>query len=126
LLPLGVYTIPELSQVGSAESQLTEAGVAYEVGVARYRELARGVILGEQYGLLKLLVSAEDGRILGVHAFGAGATELVHIGQTAMGLDATIDLFVDTVFNYPTLAECYRVAALDGINRMPRPWAPRP
>jgi NAD(P) transhydrogenase len=111
LLPLGVHTIPELSQVGTAESQLTEAGVAYEVGVARYRELARGVILGEQYGLLKLLVSAEDGRILGVHAFGTGATELVHIGQTAMGLDATIDLFVDTVFTITTVSLHRRASA---------------
>jgi NAD(P) transhydrogenase len=118
LLPFGIYAIPEVSYVGKTESELTAAGVPYEVGVARYRELARGVILGEQHGLLKLLVSAESGHILGVHIFGTGATELVHIGQTAMGLGATIDFFVDSVFNYPTLAEAYKIAALNAANKL--------
>ncbi len=118
LLPFGIYAIPEISYVGRTEGELTEAGIPYEVGVARYRELARGVILGEQYGLLKLLVSTEDGRLLGVHAFGTGATELVHIGQTAMGLGGTVDFFVDSVFNYPTLAEAYKIAALNAMNKL--------
>jgi NAD(P) transhydrogenase len=118
LLPFGIYAIPEISYVGRTEAELTEAGIPYEVGVARYRELARGVILGEQYGLLKLLVSTEDGRLLGVHAFGTGATELVHIGQTAMGLGGTVDFFVDSVFNYPTLAEAYKIAALNAMNKL--------
>jgi NAD(P) transhydrogenase len=118
LLPFGIYAIPEISYVGRTEAELTEAGVPYEVGVARYRELARGVILGEQYGLLKLLVSTEDGLLLGVHAFGTGATELVHIGQTAMGLGGTVDFFVDSVFNYPTLAEAYKIAALNAMNKL--------
>jgi NAD(P) transhydrogenase len=118
LLPFGIYAIPEVSYVGRTEAELTDAEVPYEVGVARYRELARGVILGENYGLLKLLVSPQDGRLLGVHAFGTGATELVHIGQTAMGLGGTVDFFVDTVFNYPTLAEAYKIAALNATNKL--------
>ena len=118
LIPFGIYAIPEVSYVGRTELELTGEGIPYEVGVARYRELARGVILGEQHGLLKLLVSAEDGALLGVHAFGTGATELIHIGQTAMGLGATVDFFVDTVFNYPTLAEAYKVAALNAANKL--------
>jgi len=118
LLPFGIYTLPEVSYVGRTEAQLTTEGVPYEVGIARYRELARGVILGETHGLLKLLVSAEGGRILGVHAFGTGAAELVHIGQVAMGLNGRVEFFVDTVFNYPTLAEAYKVAALDAVNKL--------
>jgi NAD(P) transhydrogenase len=118
LLPFGIYAIPEVSYVGRTELELTENGIPYEVGIARYRELARGVILGEQYGLLKLLVAADDGKLLGVHAFGTGATELVHIGQTAMGLGATVDFFVDSVFNYPTLAEAYKIAALNAANKL--------
>ena len=118
LLPFGVYAIPELAFVGRTEPELTRANVPYEVGVAHYRELARGQILGEQYGLLKLLVSSEDHRLLGVHAFGAQATELVHVGQAVMGLDGTVDFLVDTVFNYPTLAEAYKVAALDASNKL--------
>jgi NAD(P) transhydrogenase len=118
LLPFGIYAIPEVSYVGRTEAELTSAEVPYEVGIARYRELARGLILGENYGLLKLLVSPHDGTILGVHAFGTGATELVHIGQTAMGLGGTVDFFVDTVFNYPTLAEAYKIAALNAMNKL--------
>jgi NAD(P) transhydrogenase len=92
--------------------------VPFEVGIARYRELARGQIIGDSYGMLKLLVAPADGIILGVHVFGSGATELVHIGQAVMGCDGTVDYLVDAVFNYPTLAECYKVAALDAMNKM--------
>ena len=118
LLPIGIYTIPEISYVGRTEEELTEAAVPYEVGISRYRELARGQILGDTHGLLKLLVSREDHTILGVHVLGTNATELVHIGQAVMGLNGTIDYLVETVFNYPTLAEAYKVAALDARNRL--------
>jgi NAD(P) transhydrogenase len=118
LLPIGIYSIPEMSFVGRTEEQLTEAGVPYEVGISRYRELARGQILGDSHGLLKLLVSLDDRTLLGVHVLGTGATELVHIGQVAMGNGATVDYLVATVFNYPTLAEAYKVAALDAQNRL--------
>src|SRR6266540_2273714 len=118
LQPIGIYTIPEISYVGKTEDELTEASVPFEVGVARYRELARGQILGDSYGMLKLLVHAEDRTLLGVHVFGTGATELVHIGQTVMGCGGTVDYLVDAVFNYPTLAESYKVAALDAMNKM--------
>jgi NAD(P) transhydrogenase len=118
LFPLGIYTIPEISFVGKTEQELTEAGVPYEVGLSKYKELARGAILGEAYGMLKILVSPEDRRILGVHVLGTGATELVHIGQAVMGNDGTLDYLLDTVFNYPTLAESYKVAALDAQNKL--------
>ena len=118
LLPIGIYTIPEISFVGRTEEELTAAGVPYEVGISRYRELARGHILGDTYGILKLLVSPEDRTILGVHVLGTNATEVVHIGQTVMGLGGTVDYLVDAVFNYPTLAESYKVAALDAWNRL--------
>jgi NAD(P) transhydrogenase len=118
LQPIGIYTIPEVSFVGRTEDELTAERVPFEVGIARYRELARGQIIGDSYGMLKLLVSPVDRRILGVHVFGSGATELVHIGQTVMGCDGTVDYLVDAVFNYPTLAECYKVAALDAMNKM--------
>ncbi len=116
--PIGIYTIPEISYVGRSEDDLTSENVPFEVGVARYRELARGAILGDSYGMLKLLVHAENRKLLGVHVFGTNATELVHIGQTVMGLDGTVDYLVDAVFNYPTLAESYKVAALDAANKM--------
>lgn len=118
LLPIGVYTIPEISYVGRNETQLTEASIPYEVGISRYRELARGQILGDSYGMLKLLVSLEDRRLLGVHVFGTNATEIVHIGQAVMGNAGTVGYLVDAVFNYPTLAEAYKVAALDAVNKM--------
>jgi NAD(P) transhydrogenase len=118
LIPIGIYTIPEISYVGRNEEQLTAGAVGYEVGISRYRELARGQILGDTYGMLKLLVSLEDHTILGVHALGTNATEVVHIGQTVMGLGGTVDYLVDAVFNYPTLAESYKVAALDARNRL--------
>jgi NAD(P) transhydrogenase len=118
LQPFGIYTIPEISFVGRTEEELTEAGVPYEIGVSRYRELARGQILGDSYGLLKLLVGTGDRRLLGVHVLGTGATELVHIGQAVMAFDGMVDYLVDTVFNYPTLAEGYKVAALDAANKI--------
>jgi NAD(P) transhydrogenase len=118
LLPIGIYTIPEISFVGRTEEKLTAEGVPYEIGISRYRELARGQILGDMHGMLKLLVSAEDRRLLGVHALGTGATELIHIGQAVMAFDGTIDYLVETVFNYPTLAEGYKVAALDASNKI--------
>ena len=118
LLPIGIYTIPEISFVGQTEEELTAASIPYEIGISRYRELARGQILGDMHGVLKLLVSAEDRRLLGVHALGTGATELIHIGQAVMAFDGTIDYLVETVFNYPTLAEGYKVAALDASNKI--------
>jgi NAD(P) transhydrogenase len=125
LLPYGIYSIPEISMVGRNEDELTQAGIPYAVGIARYREIARGQLIGDETGMLKLLFHPKTRDLLGVHAIGEGATELIHIGQAVMALKGTIEYFVDTVFNYPTLAECYRVAALDGMNRLPRPWAPR-
>jgi NAD(P) transhydrogenase len=118
LLPFGIYTIPEISFVGKTEEELTDAGVPYEIGVSRYRELARGQILGDSYGMLKLLVGTADRRVLGVHVLGTGATELVHIGQAVMAFGGMVDYLVDTVFNYPTLAEGYKVAALDASNKI--------
>jgi NAD(P) transhydrogenase len=118
LLPFGIYSIPEISYVGKNERELTDAAVPYEVGIAHYRELARGHIMGDHHGLVKLLVSPDDRTLLGVHAFGAGATEVVHIGQAVMGLGGTVDYLVDSVFNYPTLAEAYKVAALDAANKL--------
>ena len=118
LLPIGIYTIPEISFVGKTEAELTEAAVPYEVGISRYRELARGAILGESHGLLKILVSQDDHRLLGVHVLGTSATEVVHIGQAVMGNAGTLEYLVDAVFNYPTLAEAYKVAALDAQNKL--------
>ncbi|WHZ13513.1 MAG: Soluble pyridine nucleotide transhydrogenase [Nitrospira sp.] len=125
LMPYGIYSIPEISMVGRNEDDLTKNGIPYAVGIARYREIARGQIIGDDIGMLKLLFHNKTRELLGVHAIGDGATELIHIGQTVMAYHGQIDYFMDTVFNYPTLAECYRVAALDGINQLPRPWAPR-
>jgi NAD(P) transhydrogenase len=118
LQPIGIYTIPEISFIGRTEDQLTDASVPFEVGVSRYRELARGQIVGDAHGMLKLLVSPEDRRLLGVHCFGTNATELIHIGHAVMGCGGTVDYLVDAVFNYPTLAESYKVAALDVTNKI--------
>jgi NAD(P) transhydrogenase len=116
--PVGIYSIPEISMVGQTERQLTDAKVPYEVGVARYREIARGQILGDDSGFFKMLFHREDRRLLGVHIIGTGATELLHIGQTVFGLGGGLDYFLETVFNYPTLAECYKVAALNASNKL--------
>jgi NAD(P) transhydrogenase len=118
LQPIGIYSIPEISFIGKTEDELTKENVPFEVGVSRYRELARGQIIGDSYGVLKLLVSLDDRTLLGVHVFGTGATELVHIGEAVMGCGGTVDYLVDAVFNYPTLAESYKVAALDATNKM--------
>ena len=118
LQPIGIYSIPEVSYVGATEVELTKNSVPYEVGVSRYRELARGQIAGDSYGMLKLLVSTEDLKLLGVHIFGSGATDLIHIGQAVMGCGGTVEYLVDAVFNYPTLSEAYKVAALDVTNKI--------
>jgi NAD(P) transhydrogenase len=118
LMPTGVYAIPELAMVGRTEEELTEAAIPYVAGIARWAELARGLMTGDEDGMLKLLVSTEDRRLLGVHVLGTGAADLVHIGQAVMGGNNTVDFLVSAVFNYPTFAEAYKVAALDAVNRM--------
>jgi NAD(P) transhydrogenase len=118
LIPYGIYTIPEISMVGSTEEQLTKEKTPYEVGLARYAELAKGQMLGDEQGLLKLLFDPGNLKVLGVHVIGDRAAEIVHIGQAVMTMGGTIEYFRDTVFNYPTLAEAYKVAALDGINKL--------
>ncbi|MDP6821859.1 MAG: Si-specific NAD(P)(+) transhydrogenase [Dehalococcoidia bacterium] len=117
-LPFGIYTIPEISIVGKTEPQLTRDRVPYEIGLARYSETARGQIVGDSTGRLKLLVHTETREILGVHIIGEGASELIHIGQTVIALNGKLDYLVNNVFNYPTLAECYKVAALDAYNKI--------
>ncbi len=116
--PYGIYSVPEISMVGATEAELKERGVAYETGVARFREVARGQILGLRQGLLKLLFSLDDHKLLGVHIVGEGSTELVHIGQAVITLGGTLEYFIDAAFNYPTLAEAYKVAALNAWNKM--------
>ena len=118
LFPFGIYTIPEISVVGKNEQELTSDGIPYEVGKASYKEIARGQIIGDRSGLLKLIFHTETRKLLGVSIIGEGATELIHIGQAVLSYNGDINYFVDTVFNYPTLAECYKTAALDGINRL--------
>ena len=124
LLPYGIYAIPEISMVGRNEEELKQAEVPYGVGIARYREIARGQLIGDETGMLKILFHRHTRHLLGVHGIGEGATELIHIGQAVMAFHGKVDYFIDTVFNYPTLAECYKVAALDGLNRLPRHWIP--
>jgi NAD(P) transhydrogenase len=118
LFPLGVYAIPEISMVGKTEDQLTEAGIPYEAGIAQYKELARGQLLGDETGMLKLLIHQQTHQILGVHAIGTNATELIHIGQAVMAFHGTVDYFINNAFNFPTLAEAYKVAALNGLNKL--------
>jgi NAD(P) transhydrogenase len=118
--PYGIYTIPEISFIGKTEEQLTGEDVPYEVGMAYYREVARGQIRGDTTGRLKLIFHRDTRKVLGVHIIGEDATELVHIGQAVMTLGGTVDYFIDTVFNYPTLAECYKVAAFNGLGRLHR------
>jgi NAD(P) transhydrogenase len=116
--PFGIYSIPEISMVGATEKELTDQKIPYETGVARYREIARGQILGDDSGFFKMLFHRETRKLLGVHVIGTSATELVHIGQAVLVLGGGLDYFIDTVFNYPTLAECYKVAALDAGNKL--------
>ncbi|MBZ5656944.1 MAG: Si-specific NAD(P)(+) transhydrogenase [Acidobacteriia bacterium] len=118
LIPYGIYSIPEISMVGQTEEDLTRTKTPYEVGLARYSELAKGQMLGDEHGLLKLLFDPTSLKVLGVHVIGDRAAEIVHIGQAVMTMGGTIEYFRDTVFNYPTLAEAYKVAALDGLNKI--------
>jgi NAD(P) transhydrogenase len=118
LVPYGIYTIPEISMVGKTEQQLTDEKVPYEVGLARFEELAKGQMIGDETGMLKLLFDPETKKLLGVHVIGDGAVELVHIGQAVLALGGSITYFRDAVFNYPTLAEAYKVAALEGLNKL--------
>jgi NAD(P) transhydrogenase len=118
LIPYGIYTVPGMSMVGKTEEQLTRDAVPYEAGRAQYREIARGQIIGDRSGLLKLIFHRDTRKLLGVHIIGSEAAELVHIGQAVLALGGQIDYFIDTVFNYPTLAECYKTAAFDGVNRL--------
>ncbi|MFV2031400.1 MAG: Si-specific NAD(P)(+) transhydrogenase [Gammaproteobacteria bacterium] len=118
LFPYGIYSVPEISMVGLTEQECNQKGISYEIGIALFRETARGQIIGLREGMLKMLFSIETQKVLGVHIVGEGATELVHIGQAVISLGGTLDYFVQTVFNYPTLAEAYKVAALDAYNRM--------
>ena len=118
LFPYGVYAVPEISMVGKTEEQLTEEGIPYEAGVAQYREVARAQLLGDELGMLKLLIHQDNLQLLGVHAIGTGATELIHIGQAVMAHGGTAEYFVNNVFNFPTLAEAYKVAAYNGLNKL--------
>jgi NAD(P) transhydrogenase len=118
LFPYGIYTIPEISTVGQTEEQLTAAKIPYEVGISKFNELAKSMMLGDETGMLKLLFDRHTRKLLGVHILGQRATEIVHIGQAVLAYGGLIDYFRDTVFNYPTLAEAYKVAALDGLNKL--------
>ena len=118
--PYGIYAVPEISTVGLSEEQVRESGIAYECGIARFRETSRGHIMGVNSGFLKLIFALDTRRLLGAHIVGEGATELIHIGQAVINLHGTVDFFVDNTFNYPTLAEAYKVAGLDAWNRMGR------
>jgi NAD(P) transhydrogenase len=117
-LPYGVYTIPEISMVGKTEEELTAAKVPYEVGRSKFAELAKGQMLGDEVGMLKILFDPKTRRLFGVHAIGERAAEIIHIGQAVLALGGTIDYFRDTTFNYPTMAEAYKVAGLDGLNKL--------
>ncbi len=118
LFPFGIYTIPEISMVGETEEALTARKAPYEIGVAKYNELAKSMMLGDESGMLKLLFDRNTKKLLGVHAIGQRATEIIHIGQAVLYYGGTVQYFRDTVFNYPTLAEAYKVAALDGMNKL--------
>lgn len=116
--PIGIYSIPEISMVGSTEEELTKQKVPYETGIARFNEIACGQISGDDSGMFKMIFGREDGKLLGVHCIGSGATELIHVGQAVIGLGGGLDYFLNTVFNYPTLAECYKVAAYNAANKI--------
>ena len=118
--PYGIYAVPEMSTVGMSEQEVREKGIGYECGIARFRETSRGHIMGLNTGLMKMIFSLKTRRLLGVHIVGEGATELIHIGQAVLNLKGTLDYFIENTFNYPTLAEAYKIAALDAWNRMPR------
>ena len=116
--PYGIYSVPEISTVGLSEEDVCKRGIPYECGVARFRETSRGHIMGLSAGMMKMIFALEDRRLLGVHIVGEGATELVHIGQAVLNLGGTLDYFIENTFNYPTLAEAYKIAALDAWNRL--------
>jgi NAD(P) transhydrogenase len=118
LMPYGIYTIPEIAMIGQTEEQLTGAAIPYETDVARYEELAKAEMLGDTTGMLKLLFHPETLKLLGIHAIGQRATEIIHIGQAVLAFGGTVEYFRDAVFNYPTLAEAYKVAALNGLNKL--------
>ncbi len=118
--PYGIYSVPEISTIGLTEQEAQEKKIPYECGVARFRETSRGHIMGLNNGFMKMIFSLETRRLLGVHIVGEGATELIHIGQAVLNLEGTLDYFVENTFNYPTLAEAYKIAALDAWNRMPK------
>ncbi|MEH6546393.1 MAG: Si-specific NAD(P)(+) transhydrogenase [Sneathiella sp.] len=118
--PYGIYSVPELSTVGMSEEEVVERGIAFESGICRFREISRGQIMGLDHGMMKLIFSMKTRRLLGAHILGEGATELIHIGQAVLNLKGTLDYFVENTFNYPTLAEAYKVAALDAWNKMPQ------
>jgi NAD(P) transhydrogenase len=118
--PYGIYSVPEISTVGMSEQEVRKAAIPYECGIARFRETSRGHIMGLHAGMMKMIFAIETRRLLGVHIVGEGATELVHIGQAVLNLKGTLDYFIENTFNYPTLAEAYKIAALDAWNRMPR------
>jgi NAD(P) transhydrogenase len=117
-IPFGIYTIPEISMVGKTELELTKSKIPYEIGLARFEETAKGQMLGAEEGLLKLLFDPKSRKLLGVHIFGERATEIVHIGQAVLSFGGTLEYFRDSVFNYPTMAEAYKIAGLDGLNRL--------
>lgn len=116
--PIGIYAIPEISMVGATEEELTRNKVPYETGIARFKEIARGQILGDDTGMFKMIFHRDTGRLLGAHCIGTGATELIHVGQAVLALGGGLDYFLKTVFNYPTLAECYKVAAFNAANKL--------
>lgn len=116
--PVGIYAIPEISMVGATEQELTQQKVPYESGIARYKEISRGQILGDDSGMFKMLFHSETRKLLGCHCIRSGATELIHVGQAVLGLGGGLDYFLNTVFNYPTLAECYKVAAYNAVNKL--------
>jgi NAD(P) transhydrogenase len=117
-LPYGIYTIPEISMIGKTERELTDAKIPYEVGIAKYEDTAKGQMVGDDEGMLKILFHPKTLKVLGVHVIGENAAEIVHIGLAVLGLDGTIEFFRDCVFNYPTFAEAYKVAALNGLNKL--------
>jgi NAD(P) transhydrogenase len=116
--PYGIYAVPEISTVGMSEQEAHDRGIPYECGIARFRETSRGHIMGLSDGMMKMIFSLKTRRLLGVHIVGEGATELIHIGQAVLNLKGTLDYFIENTFNYPTLAEAYKIAALDAWNRM--------
>ncbi|MEP4703674.1 MAG: FAD-dependent oxidoreductase, partial [Hyphomicrobiales bacterium] len=118
--PYGIYSVPEISTVGMTEEEVIERDIPYECGIARFRETSRGQIMGLDCGILKMIFSLKTRRLLGCHIVGEGATELIHIGQAVLNLQGTLEYFVESTFNYPTLAEAYKTAALDAWNRMPK------